>query len=285
MQQHRKALADLLRPRLRPPGFNDAEFRRKFDRLLDAAGVPRDEDPIAPALPGHGLGVPLDPEIATIDVELLRVACPQVGRELLAAFVEPVRRACQAFEIDTIRRVAAFIAQIAHESCCFTAMNENLNYSSAKRIHDIFGRGEAGRRRFPSLAHCTPYVGQPQKLANYVYANRMGNGPPESGDGWRYRGGGGIGLTGADNWNGFAAAMGMPVDQALAWARTPEGGIMAAAWFWEVNDINRLADTPGVTDESRRINGGDNGLDDRKAKFDRLVEELLRRERAAAVLQ
>ena len=285
MTRHRKALADLLRPRLKVPGFNDPAFLLQLDQLLDAAGVPRDvEAPAAIAAPIAlpGLGLAVDPEIAMVDVDLLKVACPASPREQLARFVDPIRRACQAFEINSIRRVAAFIAQMAHESRCFSCMDESLHYSSAARIKEIFGRGDAGRRRFPTLASCAPYVGQAEKLANYVYANRMGNGPPESGDGWRFRGGAGIGLTGRKNWQAFADAVKMPLDQALAWARSPDGAIMASAWFWEVNDINRLADTPGVLDETRKINGGEHGLSDRAAKFDAIVQAMLRRERERA---
>jgi putative chitinase len=104
----------------------------------------------------------------------------------------------------------------------------------------------------------------------------MGNGNEASGDGWRFRGGGPLQLTGRDNWTGFAKAMGMSLDDALAYGRTVEGGVMTAAWFWEANDINRLADTPGVADESKKINGGVNGLADREAKFNALVAALLR---------
>ena len=112
--------------------------------------------------------------------------------------------------------------------------------------------------------------------------NRMGNGPPESGDGWKYRGNGPPQLTGADNHRAFAEAIGKSVDDAVAYIGTLEGGIEAAAWFWEENDINRLADTPGVADETKRINGGTVGIEDRQSKFNTLVDELLAAEKIHA---
>lgn len=208
--------------------------------------------------------------IAMIDVDLLRVACPERTREQLEPWVEPIRNACQRFGIDNVRRIAGFISQMAHESSLIPGREENLNYS-AKRLTQVWPS------RFPSIAAAEPYARNPEKLANRVYANRMGNGPESSGDGWKFRGVGPGQLTGRDNMTRFAKAMGMTVEQALAFIRTIEGGVMSFAWFWSVNDLNRLADTPGVTDETRRINGGTHGLADRKARFDRTVAALLAR--------
>lgn len=210
--------------------------------------------------------------IAMVDAPLLRLVAPSAP--LLDEWAAAIRDACLRFEINTIRRVAAFIAQMAHESGLIVGREENLNYR-AERLVQVWPS------RFPTIAAAQPYAGNPQKLANKVYANRMGNGDEASGDGWRFRGGGPGQLTGADNWRGFAEAMGMTVDDALAFGRTLAGGVMSFAWFWEQNDLNRLADTPGVNDETRRINGGEHGLADRKAKFDALVAEMLRRENAA----
>lgn len=207
--------------------------------------------------------------IDLIDAQLLQIAAPETPAVELAAWVQPIKDACKRFEIDRVRRVAAFIAQMAHESG-LRPRTENLNYS-AERLMEVWPN------RFPTMAEATRYSRNPEKLANYVYGGRMGNGPQASGDGWRFRGTGPLQVTGRDNFTRFAEAMDMSIDDAVAYARTIEGGIMAAAWFWEENDINRLADTPGVEDESRRINGGTNGLADRRARFDRVVKELLRR--------
>jgi putative chitinase len=207
--------------------------------------------------------------IDMIDAELLHIACPERSLAELAPWVEPIRRACLKFEINTVRRVAAFVAQMAHESG-MQPRAEDLNYR-AERLCEVWPG------RFPNLGAAVPYAHNPERLANKVYAGRLGNGDEASGDGWKFRGIGPLQVTGRANMTAFAASMGIPIDQALTFARTLEGGIMAAAWFWEANDINRLADTPGVADETRRINGGEVGLADRTARFDAVVAEMLRR--------
>lgn len=214
-------------------------------------------------------GGPVSAPIAAISADLLAIACPSRPKAELAPWVEPIRKACVRFEINTVRRVAAFIAQMAHESELKPGREENLNYR-AQRLCEVWPG------RFPNVAFAAAYAGNPEKLANRVYGGRMGNGDEASGDGWKYRGAGPGQLTGKANWAGFAKAMGMSLDEALAYGRTIEGGVMSFAWFWEENDINRFADTPGVNDETRRINGGEHGLADRKARFDRLVDALLK---------
>jgi putative chitinase len=207
--------------------------------------------------------------IDLIDAQLLQVAAPETPAVDLAVWVPPIKAACRKFEINTVRRIAAFLAQMAHESG-LKPRTENLNYSAARLM-------EVWPKRFPTLGSASAFARNPEKLANKVYGGRLGNGPEQSGDGWRFRGTGPLQITGRDNFTRFAYAMTLPLDQALLYARSTEGGIMAAAWFWEENDINRLADTPGVEDESKRINGGTNGLADRRVRFDRVVAELLRR--------
>lgn len=231
-------------------------------KVLDAAKAAFDRVRPAPTPPVYS-GV-----IGKIDVQMLRVACPERTEAQLAPWVEPVQRACKRFDINTVRRVAAFLAQMAHESGLKEGREENLNYS-AKRLTEVW------KSRFPTLATAEPYARNPEKLANRVYAGRMGNGPELSGDGWKFRGAGPLQLTGRSNWTGFADAVGMTIDEALAYGRTLEGGVMSAAWFWMINNLNGLADTPGVEDETRRINGGTHGLADRKARFDRTVAALI----------
>jgi putative chitinase len=256
-------------PAERPTGAVEAPPAAEPARV--AAAPPPPPPPPAAAAPIGELPKP----ISFISADLLAVACPGTPKAELLRWVEPIQKACARFEINNVRRVAAFIAQMAHESAGFTRLEENLNYT-AKRLTQVWPG------RFPTIDAAAPYARNPEKLANKVYGGRMGNGPESSGDGWRFRGGGPLQVTGAENWKRFSKALGMKLEQALAYGRTREGGVMAAAWFWESNDINRLADTPGVADESKRINGGTNGLADRKAKFDALVAKLLRLEKAAA---
>ena len=214
-----------------------------------------------------------------IDAQLLKIAAPETPAVDLAAWVEPIKAACLRFEIDRVRRVAAFIAQMAHESG-LRARNENLNYSATALLSQ-FGRHRISRANALAFGRTATQRANQEAIANCIYGGEWGRinlGNTQPGDGWAMRGGGPLQVTGRSNWEGFAAAMGMTLPEAIHWARsTVEGGVMASAWFWEENDINRLADTPGVDDESRRINGGTNGLADRRARFDRVVAELLRR--------
>lgn len=222
--------------------------------------------------------------IDLISVNILGAACPERTEAQLLPWVDAIKVACRKFEINNIRRIAAFISQMAHESGLIPGREENLNYS-AKRMAEVWQRYAINPKALPKDRQPNALAKQlaasgPQAIANDVYANRMGNGPPESGDGWKARGAGPGQLTGMDNWRAFAAEIGMTVDEALAFGRTVEGGVMAFAWFWEENDINRLADTPGVEDETKRINGGQHGLDDRRNRMNRTVAALLEAEKA-----
>lgn len=216
--------------------------------------------------------------IDLIDAQLLHIAAPETPAADLAAWVQPIKTACVKFEIDRVRRVAAFIAQMAHESG-LKPRSENLNYST-EGLLKTFGRHRISRANAIAFGRSPSQRANQEAIANCIYggdwgAENLGN--TQAGDGWLFRGTGPLQITGRDNFTRFAEAMDMPLMTAVSYARTIEGGIMAAAWFWEENDINRLADTPGVEDESRRINGGTNGLADRRARFDRVVRELLKR--------
>jgi putative chitinase len=160
------------------------------------------------------------------------------------------------YEIDTPQRVAAFIAQCAHESGNFRFLRENLNYS-AKGLMTTF------KKYFPTEALATQYQRQPERIANRVYANRMGNGDEASGDGWRYCGRGLIQLTGKDNYTFFAGSLSITEDEAAEYLKTFEGAAQSACWFWEQNNLNRFADVGDIKGLTRAINGGFIGLEDR----------------------
>ncbi len=218
--------------------------------------------------------------IDMISVGLLKVVASPRPDADLAPWVEPLKAACHRAEINTIRRVAAFLANIAVESD-FRARTENLNYS-VEGLAATFGRHRI------SLADCRKYGRTPTRkadqeaIANCVYGGDWGRtnlGNTCVGDGWTMRGVGPLQVTGRANMERFAKWIGKPLDEALAYARTLEGGIMAAAWFWEAHDVNRLADTPGVADEVHRINGGENALARREKNFNALVQRMLQMER------
>jgi putative chitinase len=162
------------------------------------------------------------------------------------------------YEINTPRRVAAFVAQCAHESANFRVLKENLNYR-ADTLTRIWPR------LFPADV-ARDYASRPNKqeaIANRAYSNRMGNGDEASGDGFRFSGRGLIQLTGRDNYTWFAASIGITVEEAVDYLMTFEGAAQSACWFWETNNLNQWADKGDILTLTKRINGGTIGLDDR----------------------
>jgi putative chitinase len=165
------------------------------------------------------------------------------------------------YEINTPQRVAAFVAQCAHESGNFVFIKENLNYKAAS-LMKTFGK------YFPTADIAAQYANKPERIANRVYANRMGNGDEASGDGWRYCGRGLIQLTGRDNYTFFAGSMDIPVEEAAEYLATFEGAAQSACWFWETNNLNRYADAGDIKGLTRAINGGYIGLEDRISHYE-----------------
>jgi putative chitinase len=163
------------------------------------------------------------------------------------------------YGIDTPQRVAAFLAQCAHESGNFVFLKENLNYRAAS-LRKIFPK------YFSDDAIANQYAGLPNKaeaIANRIYANRMGNGPEESGDGYRYCGRGLIQLTGRNNYEAFADSIESTPEEVSVYLETFEGAVQSACWFWETNNLNQFADADDIKTMTRRINGGFIGLEDR----------------------
>ena len=172
------------------------------------------------------------------------------------------------WEVDTIERVAMFLAQCGHESGGFRVLSENLNYS-AKALNTIFPKyfRRAGR-------DANEYHRQPEKIANVIYANRMDNGDAASGDGWMYRGGGILQLTGRYNYTKFGEAVDMSPEEAVDYVRTKKGALDSACWFWDENNINKWCDAMDVVGATKRINGGTIGLDDRKKHYLHAIDVL-----------
>jgi putative chitinase len=174
------------------------------------------------------------------------------------------------FEINTPLRLAHFLAQCGHESGQFRVVNENLNYG-AKGLLGIF------KKYFPTEDKAKTYERKPEKIANLVYASRMGNGPESSGDGYKYRGRGYIQLTGKDNYTAFGKSIGENI-QATPDLVATKYPLLSAAWFFNKNGLHKLADkgaTPEVvTMVTKRVNGGTIGLADRLKHFKEYYELL-----------
>lgn len=187
----------------------------------------------------------------------------QQSEALLAAALPGLNKTLERFKINENKNeVASFLAQVGHESAQLRYKAENLNYS-ADGLRKIFGK------YFPTAALAAQYARKPQAIANRVYANRMGNGNEASGDGWKHRGRGYIQLTGAENYRGFAKAMGITVDQAITLLETDEGAWMSAGWYWDARGLDKHDDDLSINAETKLINGGYNGLADRQKLFDR----------------
>ena len=176
------------------------------------------------------------------------------------------------YGITTERRVAHFLSQCAHESGGFKKLEENLNYS-AKALRAVFGRyfGEPPKR------DADEYHRQPEMIANYVYMDefrkyKMGN--VEEGDGWRFRGRGLKQLTGRHNYTKFGESIGMSAEEASEYVATPAGAIESACWFWDTNNLNSIADTDDVVKMTKKINGGNIGLEDRQKRYKHAMEVL-----------
>ena len=171
------------------------------------------------------------------------------------------------YEINTVPRVAAFLAQTAHESGGYRAIKENLNYR-AVTLRKIFPK------YFPNDDIANQYAGKPEMIANKVYGGRMGNGPEATGDGFRYCGRGLIQLTGKDNYTRYAQSLEISVEEASEHLTTFEGCVQSAAWFWEANNLNQWADAGDILTLTKRINGGTIGLEDRIKHYNHAIHVL-----------
>ena len=154
-----------------------------------------------------------------------------------------------------------FLAQLAHESALFERLVENLNYTSPQQIMQTWPK------RFKTKTAAMAFVRHPERLANYVYADRIGNGDAASGDGWKYRGRGLIQVTGKDNYRDAGESLGLPLLEEPELLEEPVHAADAAGWFWKSHGLNRFASN--INDCTRAINGGLNGLPDRMRLYGR----------------
>ena len=198
--------------------------------------------------------------------EILSTCIPEASPDNVSNFVDPLNHACIEFDISTAQRIAAFVAQCAHESGNLKFVKENLNYS-AQGLCRTFGKYFT-----PDTAQ--KYNRNPEAIANRVYANRMGNGPEESGDGWRFRGRGLIQLTGHDNYVKCGQGLDVDLMNTPDYLETPEGAARSAGWFWDSRDLNKLADIGDLKTMTKKINGGFIGLEDRITHYDHALHIL-----------
>ena len=188
-----------------------------------------------------------------------------------ASWVESMANVFPTYEINTPHRIAAFLAQCGHESGGWTVFEENLNYS-AQGLCTTF------KKYFSSLDVANLYARKPEKIANRVYGSRMGNGPEESGDRYKYRGRGPIQLTGKDNYRAFSKEMFEDWENLFEnpdWVTSDRDfALMSAIWFWNKNKLNVQADSGDIKLMTKKINGGYIGLEDRIKHYNEAIHLL-----------
>ena len=184
-----------------------------------------------------------------------------------AKWLDPLNQTFAKYDISTTQRQASFIGQCQHESNNFRTLEENLHYSAS-------GLMRVWPSRFTSDVVAQAYANNPEKIANKVYAGRMGNGDEESGDGWAYHGRGLIQLTGRDNYSACGSSLGFALLTNPELLLQPKSACLSAGWFWNKKGLNDLADIADYTTMTKRINGGTLGLDDRIVKIQKAKEIL-----------
>jgi len=200
-----------------------------------------------------------------------------IKREVADKWLPYVQKALARFGIESDKQVAAWLAQTAHESGGYTLLVENLNYKAAtlaacwpNRFAELGPdkkpkRGDKGALIPTKVALAIER--KPEQIANMVYSSRMGNGPAESGEGWKYRGRGLKQLTGKDNYTRCGQALGLDLVGIPDLLLEPEGAALSAAWFWSVNKCGPLADADDFVGLTKKINGGTIGLADREKRY------------------
>lgn len=196
-------------------------------------------------------------------------------------WLDAVEATCQEFEINTPERIASFLAQTSHESGGYTMLSENLNYKAATLAACWPNRfAELGPDKKPKkdekgklipTAVANSIAGKPELIANLVYSSRMGNGPAESGEGWKYRGRGLKQLTGKDNYTRCGNALGVDLVSNPDLLLEPLYAARSAGWFWKANNLSAFADAGDIKGMTKKINGGFIGLEQRQALYDACI--------------
>lgn len=198
----------------------------------------------------------------SFDLKKEHVAEMLKGNKNIDAWYDAMVKIFPKYDINTPNRIAGFCAQCGHESLNFTVLEENLNYKAAT-LEKLFSKyfSKAGR-------NAAEYEKKPEKIANVIYASRMGNGDTASGDGYKFRGRGIIQLTGRDNYTNFGKSIGKSPEEVIAYLGTLDGALESACWYWNSRKLNDACDANDITKMTKLVNGGTIGLEDRKKHYD-----------------
>jgi len=197
--------------------------------------------------------------------EQLRQLLP--GNPYLDYWYSALERCLPDYDINTPSRVAAFVAQCAHESGGFKFLKENLNYKAESLV-------KVWPRYFPNIDIARQYAHNQEAIANRAYGGRMCNGPEASGDGAKFCGRGLIQLTGRSNYQAFADSIETDIEDVPEYLATFEGAVQSACWFWETNNLNQWADKGDILTLTKKINGGTLGLADRQKHYEHALHVL-----------
>lgn len=197
-------------------------------------------------------------------------------------WIDAIIATCQEFEINTPQRVASFLAQTSHESGGYTMLSENLNYRAATLAacwpnrFAVLGADKKPVKENGKLvptAVANSIAGKAELIANLVYSSRMGNGPAESGEGWKFRGRGLKQLTGKDNYTRCGSSLGVDLVSNPDLLLEPMYAARSAGWFWKSNNLSSFADVGDIKGMTKRINGGFIGLEQRQALYDSCLKQ------------
>jgi putative chitinase len=190
------------------------------------------------------------------------------GNADAAAWADAALEILPKYEINTPNRIAGFFAQTCHESMNFSVLSENLSYRK-ETLEKLFSKyfSKAGR-------NAADYAKQPEKIANVIYANRMGNGDTASGEGYMFRGRGIVQLTGKDNYSAFALSIKMTLPDVIDYVQTKKGALESACWYWNSRKINMACDEGDIVKMTKLVNGGTIGLEDRRKHYEQALAVL-----------
>jgi len=196
-----------------------------------------------------------------ITLNILQQICPKTDATVLSSFIDPLNMVIVQAQLNGNKnRTAAFLAQTSYESAYFNKIQENLNYSAQGLLNTFLNN-------FATLSDAQPYAHNPERIADKVYANILGNGNEASGDGWTYRGRGIIQLTGKSTYQQYANSIKKSLSDTVLYLESVEGATLSAGWFWTLKSLNKYVDNNDFVGLTKHINGGTNGLDIRQRQY------------------
>lgn len=234
-------------------GYAGADFIESSLSLVLPGSAPKAVSQV-PESPAPSSQSPASPSVAApvpSGDDLFRAALAIVAPKVNAAtWLPPLTAAFAKFDVNTDRRKAVAVGQFLVEAGAgFNEIKENLNYTHADRLVQVYPS------YFKTVQDAQPYCGNPEKLGNHVYANRLGNGDEATGDGFRFRGRGLIQLTGRAEYAEFGATIGKSAEDTAAYCETPEGAAMSGCWYLSSRGCLPLADQWQISMVTKKVNG------------------------------